>query len=275
MAGFQVFDWDNAYENGGNIVGSSQYLQRWPVMADEFRKQVDCQVDVTVGGTSSRYDKFNPNGESKGLFVFVHGGYWQATEKGIWSHLAKGAVDRGWTAVLPGYDLCPAVSVANIVEMVGAAIEDAAANTSGPIVLTGHSAGGHLVAEMCAVGTPLSAETVARICHLVPLSGLFDLRPLLGTKLNDALKLDWQGASGLSPVLKRPIENLKLTAWVGGGERSEFLRQNRLIVDMWRGLGSWTQAVEEPDRHHFSVVEGLMDANSPLMHCIFGEHQSA
>jgi hypothetical protein len=56
----------------------------------------------------------------------------------------------------------------------------------------------------------------------------------------------------------------RLTCWAGSGERHEFLRQNALLANIWTGLGAVTNCVVEPDRHHFSVVDGLADAGHGL-----------
>ena len=61
-----------------------------------------------------------------------------------------------------------------------------------------------------------------------------------------------------------PMPGARLTCWVGATERSEFLRQNGLLANMWKGLGAETEAVEEPDRHHFNVLDGLADQHHPL-----------
>ena len=272
MAGFETRDWDNAYENRGHIVGSTEIAEAWVKNAEAFRNLAKSDLNITTNDSgASRYDIFWPNDKPKGIFVFVHGGYWQVTDKSTWSHLAKGAVDAGWAAVIPAYDLCPKVSIDNIIAMVAASINHAAKTIPGPIILTGHSAGGHLVATMCTTNTRLDDTVCERIKHVVPISGLCDLRPLLKTKINDALRLDWQTASALSPVLQQPIPNTRLTAWVGANERSEFLRQNRLLADMWHGLGANTQIIEEPDKHHFSVINGLEDQNSILMKTILND----
>lgn len=270
MAGFEIQNWDDAYENSGNIVGSAEIVKALAKRAKKFRDQATSKLDVVVGENSSAgYDIFWPQGDKpKGMFVFVHGGYWQITDKSIWSHLAAGAVEAGWAVVVPRYDLCPKVSIGDIIDMVAASINHAAKKIAGPIVLTGHSAGGHLVAAMCTTDTLLEKDVADRIKHVVPISGLGDLRPLLNTKLNDALQLDWQTATALSPALQKPLPNTRLTAWVGSNERAEFLRQNRSLADMWHGLGANTQIIEEPDKHHFSVIDGLESQHSVLMKTI-------
>jgi arylformamidase len=60
-----------------------------------------------------------------------------------------------------------------------------------------------------------------------------------------------------------------VTCWVGAGERSEFIRQNALLANIWKGLGAETAVVEEPDKHHFNVLDGLEDPNHPLVDALF------
>ncbi|TIV06749.1 MAG: alpha/beta hydrolase, partial [Mesorhizobium sp.] len=69
----------------------------------------------------------------------------------------------------------------------------------------------------------------------------------------------------------RPVQGTRITCWVGGGERSEFLRQTALLANIWTGLGAATQSVVEPDRHHFNVVDGLADPDHPLTRTLLDE----
>ena len=84
------------------------------------------------------------------------------------------------------------------------------------------------------------------------------------TEMNRTLAIDEAEALAESPALLRPIANARITCWVGGGERAEFLRQNALLANIWTGLGAITDAVVEPDRHHFNVIDGLADPRHPL-----------
>lgn len=266
MIVFDVKDWEGAYENGRNIPGGTEYPGPWVAPAENFRNSANARLDLAYGeGARHRYDLFLPEGTPRGLFVFVHGGYWIALDKSYWSHLAAGAVARGWAVAIPSYDLCPDVSITDITGQVGAAIAHAANEIAGPIVISGHSAGGHLVSAMMCHDSPLPGAVQARLKHVVSISGLHDLRPLMNTARNDLLKLDMESAEANSPALKRPLPGVQLTAWVGGGERQEFLRQAALLPNIWHGLGARTACVVEPDRHHFSVIDGLADPDSPLM----------
>lgn len=266
MSGFQITDWDDAYSNSAHIADSRRWPGEWIEAAARYRANSNCELDIAYGENARHvYDLFFPESEPAGLLVFIHGGYWLDFDKSYWSHLARGAVERGWVVAIPSYVLCPQVGIGDITHMVGAAIRHAADKVSGPIVVTGHSAGGHLAACMVCDGSPLSFEVRQRIVHTVSISGLHDLRPLVKTQMNDQLKLTDRGAMQLSPAFRAPDPECRLTAWVGQAERPEFVRQSELISNVWRGLGAWTQCIVAPDQHHFDVIDGLCDEQSPLM----------
>lgn len=272
----RIVDWDNAYANGPNIAGGDRFPAVWEEPARHFRETLSAagraRLDQPYGeGERNRFDLFLPEGTAKGLVVFVHGGYWLRLDKSYWSHLAAGPLARGYAVAMPSYTLCPAIRIAGIVREVGQAVTAAAGLVAGPLMLTGHSAGGHLVSRMICETSPLSAEIRGRIRHVVSLSGVHDLRPIMRTAMNQQLHIDEAEAQAESPVLLRPMDGARLTCWVGGGERAEFLRQNELLANIWTGLGAETQAVAEPDRHHFSVIDGLADPEHPLTRTLLDE----
>jgi len=274
-----IVNWDDAYENTQNIVDGSEYPSRWQTSSAQFRDQYSGEIDLSYGSTlRQRYDLFVPDSrnsdKAQGLFVFVHGGYWQKSDKSFWSYLAKGPLEAGWTVAILSYRLCPDVSVNMIQSDIAMGIAKAAKQIEGPIILSGHSAGGHLVQSMMCENSGLPAEVVQRLSHVLSISGITDLRPLIKTRLNDNLRLDFQSAIDVSPVFQQPITTAPLTAWVGAGERAEFIRQNALLANMWRGLGVKTQVVEEPDKHHFDVIDGLCDKNSLMMRAVLSQFSS-
>lgn len=270
MSGFKITDWDNAYANGVHIPNGNSWPEAWIKPASDFRAKNQSgglsQTDISYGSHArQRYDLFYPTSHPQGLFVFVHGGYWLALDKSYWSHLAQGAVESGWAVAMPSYVLCPEANIAEITEMIANAVVHASLAVEGPIVLSGHSAGGHLVTSLLAANSPLPDDTLARIAHTVSLSGVHDLRPLLNTTMKEKLHLNETSAKELSPALMVPATPCRLTTWVGGGERAEFIRQSQLLSNIWRGLAAWTQCIVEPDKHHFNVIDALADKDSPLM----------
>ena len=269
MFGYGITDWDDAYENGRNIPGGERWPAAWLEPARQAREtlfdQGRAKLDLAYGpGERSRLDLFLPEGAPRGLVVYVHGGFWLRLDKSFWSYLAAGPLAHGYAVAMPSYTLCPAIRIGGIVREVAAAIETAAGLVAGELRLIGHSAGGQLVSRMVSQASPLSAVTLARIRHVLSLSGLHDLRPLMRTAMNARLHLDEAEAVAESPALLRPLEGTRLTCWAGAMERAEFLRQNALLANVWTGLGATTATVVEPDRHHFNIVDGLTDPDHPL-----------
>ncbi|TPI34373.1 alpha/beta hydrolase [Mesorhizobium sp. B3-2-1] len=276
MLDHRIADWDNAYANGANIAGSDRWPAAWAEPAQAFRDALSAQgrarLDIAYGDRPrNRFDLFLPNSAPRGLVVFIHGGYWMETDKSLWSHLAGGGVGNGFAVAMPSYTQCPDIRIAGIVSEIGAAIGKAATMVGGPLMLTGHSAGGHLASRMVTETAPLVPDVARRIRHVVSISGLHDLRPLMRTDMNAVLKIDEHEALTESPALLRPMDGVRITCWVGGGERSEFLRQNALLANIWTGLGATTSAVVEPDRHHYDVVDGLADPAHALTRTLISE----
>jgi len=265
----RISDWDDAYANGANIPGGDRWPQAWVEPAKAYRDKAvasgRAKLDMSYGpAPRNLIDLFLPEGTPKGLVVFVHGGFWLRLEKTFWSHLATGPVAHGYAVAMPSYTLCPDTRIAGITAEIGKAIEMVADMISGPIALTGHSAGGHLASRMISGTSPLPQAVRDRIRHVVSISGVHDLRPMMRTKLNETLKIDEAEALAESPALLRPMEGVRLTCWVGAAERSEFIRQNALLANVWKGLGAATASIEEPDRHHFNIIDGLADPDHPL-----------
>ena len=272
---YAITDWDNAYANGPNIPGGERWPAAWVAPARNFRDAMGAKgrarLDIAYdAGARNRFDLFLPDGAPRGLVVFVHGGYWLALDKSYWSHLAAGAVAHGYAVAMPSYTLCPEVAIPEITREIGAAVTAAMGEVAGPVMLAGHSAGGHLVTRLVSHTSPLEEAARARIRHVVSLSGLHDLRPLLHTKMNLKLGLDAASAAAESAALLAPIAGARVTAWVGGTERAEFRRQSQLIANVWLGLGAATACVEAPDRHHFDVIDALADPASALVATLLG-----
>lgn len=267
VTGGALGDLDRAYDNAGAIPDAKSYPARWSEAAAAFRDHLSRQGRARLGlpygaGPRHAYDLFLPEGAPKGLAVFVHGGYWKAFDRAVWSHLAAGPLVHGFAVALPSYTLCPEARIAGITAEIAAFLDRASAEAAGPIHLSGHSAGGHLVSRMLC--TDLDLACAGRIGRVVSISGVHDLRPLLGTRMNEILRLDTAEAWAESPALLAPRPGARLVAVAGGDELPEFRRQNLLLPTIWHGLGVETAAFEIAGAHHFSVIAGLSDPESGL-----------
>ncbi|WP_069298401.1 alpha/beta hydrolase [Neptunicoccus sediminis] len=267
-----MIDWNDAFANGAYIDDAARYLEQWPKSAAAFRATRNGATLDRAYGPEPRnlFDLFHPDGPSKGTVIFVHGGYWHQLDKNYWSHLAAGPLAQGWSVAFPGYTLAPQARISKITQEIAAAVTAIAAITTGPLRLTGHSAGGHLVSRMNCTNSGLSPAVQSRIAHTISISGLHDLRPLVETDMNDTLKLDKSEAESESPALLDARSDCSITFWVGAAERPEFLRQNRLIAEKWSRAGIKATDVYAPDQHHFSVIAPLSEPDSPLTRALLG-----
>ncbi|MEM6464896.1 MAG: alpha/beta hydrolase [Pseudomonadota bacterium] len=269
-----ISDWNDAYAIADNTPDAQRFFDAWPVDAAAFREKLQdrAECDLAYGsGTRHRFDLFHPEGQAKGLVVFVHGGYWMRFDKSFWSHFANGSLAHGWSVAMPSYTLCPDISISGIVAEIGAAVRAASARVPGPIRLVGHSAGGHLVTSMVCDDTPLDRTTCARVEHVISISGVHDLRPLLSTSQNEVLGLTPASAAALSPALKQPMPGIPVTAWVGTEERPEFVRQTTLLANIWTGLGAAMRQVKEQGFHHFDVIDSLVDPQGAITKALLSD----
>lgn len=264
-------DWDEAFDNAGHVAGAAELAGGWARQAAAFRATARGELDLPYGpGARNRFDLFRPEGPAAGLVVFVHGGYWHKFDKSVWSHLAAGPLAAGWAVAMPSYTLAPEGRISQMTGEVGRAVDAAAARVEGPLRLIGHSAGGHLVSRMACANAPLEGAAAARLYRVISLSGLHDLRPLLGTQMNEILGLTAEEAAAESAVLLAPRRDLDLRFWVGAAERPEFLRQTRLIAEVWGEGGARVRDHYDPGHNHFTVVGELARPGSDLVRALVG-----
>lgn len=255
---------DRAYANGAFITGADGFVPRWQRDAAAFRGALGARAQLGIGygaGERQRFDLFLPVGAPVGVMVFIHGGYWMAFERSDWSHLAAGALARGWACAMPSYTLAPEARIGAMTQEIATAVDTIAALVAGPMVITGHSAGGHLAARMGCVGITLRAK-VARV---VPISPVAELEPLLATEMQQTLRLDAAEVALESPARLALRRDVQAHVWVGGQERPAFLWQARLLSEEWSC--PWTVAA---GRHHFDVIEDLSEPGSALMDTLLG-----
>lgn len=260
-------DLEREYDNRSRVPEHPAVIEDWAKQAEAFRRtHRAAKLDQSYGARSSnRYDFF-PAGADAGapLVVFIHGGYWRSLDKTYFSHMAGGIGSHGFDVVLPTYTLCPAISIPEIIDELRQFCVSMWTEHRRHLVVTGHSAGGHLAAAMAMTPWEHYGAPSDLIKAGLAVSGIFDLRPLMATSLNADLKLNPVGA-GIASVLFWPVpRHIPFDCWVGADESSEFLRQSASLVAAWSGLGLSCALELVEGANHFTVVNELARPESEM-----------
>lgn len=260
-------DYEAEYNNRARVPEHPAIIEGWARDAAAFRDAATAELDLAYGPRPrNRVDLFFPAAGRKveRLAVFIHGGYWQMLDKSSFSHLARGPLAHGIAVAVPTYTLCPEVGIGEIIDEMRGLVRYLHDRFGLPMAVSGHSAGGHLAATLLATDWTARGLPEAVVRAAQPISGLFDLAPLVTTNLNRALKLDSVEAGRVSPLNWPAPAGLDLHAWVGGAESDEFLRQSREIVDEWIEGGVRGEYFEATGANHFTVIAPLADPGSDM-----------
>jgi arylformamidase len=185
------------------------------------------------------------------LLIFIHGGYWQALSAESGCFPAVGCLAHGHSFASINYPLAPEASLAEIVDSCELAVRQLLDQhqTLGfdpqRVVLSGSSAGAHLAAM-------LALRLNKQIKATVLVSGIYDLEPLIGTDINDAVKLDTTTAQAMSPLRLAPLVTPSLLV-VGDIETTEFKRQSASYASHCQQAAP----LIIPHRNHFDVILDL------------------
>ncbi|MES2193008.1 MAG: alpha/beta hydrolase [Pseudomonadota bacterium] len=258
-------DYEVEYNNRARVPENPALIAGWARDAAAWRARYVPRLIRYGAGARNVIDYFPGSGDGP-IVVFIHGGYWQALDNSFFSHLAGGLNAHGIGVAIPSYDLCPDVTIDRIIaEMREACRELARLGQS--LVVSGHSAGGHLAA--CMLATDWQAMDASLPRDLVPsaysISGLFDLAPLVDTSINRALQLDAGTAKAASPLFWNPPAGKGLDAVVGENESAEYFRQSQTIVDTWGAAGVATRFGVVAGANHFTAIAPLADPASPMV----------
>jgi arylformamidase len=266
-------DYEAEYNNRARVPEHAEIFAQWERDAVDYRTKAmqerRAELGLAYGSTQRQFiDIFAAKGGvNVPLALFIHGGYWRSLEPRMFSHMARGVNARGVNVAVAGYDLCPQVSIGEIIDQIRQAVLLLHRRFNKRVTVYGHSAGGHLAA--CMLATDWKALDPKAPAHLVPaayaISGVFDLTPLMGISMNQDLRLDEKQAREASPVVWPIAAGRVLDAVVGGLESSEFLRQSKIIVEAWGKSGAETRYEAVPRANHFTVIDPLSDPESQMV----------
>ena len=268
-----AIDYETEYNNRARVPEHAEIFARWTREAEDYRRQAmqerRAELGLNYGSTPRQFiDLFAPGKVGKApLALFIHGGYWRSLDPSLFSHMARGLNAHGVTVAVAGYNLCPQVSIDDIIEEMRHALLFLWQRTGQRVMVYGHSAGGHLAAAMLATDWhglyPKTPPDFVPAAYSI--SGVFDLTPLVEVTMNQDLRLDAASAREVSPLFWPAPKGRAFDAVVGGLESSEFLRQSEVIAQTWGKEGAATRYQAIPGTNHFTVVDALADPDSEMV----------
>lgn len=250
MSSAHEFDWRRAsFEEVDRQYSPSQFA----------RKPLD-EYLADYAHLSSKVDPVYLLDADRPLLVYIHGGYWQQLSAADSLFVAKDAQRHGVSLFAVEYTLAPHATIDQMIkECVVAIVEISKRLSSSRVVVAGCSAGAHLAA-MCA-----GDENLKKIVDAyVLLSGIYDLRPLVVTPTNEALRLDEAKATALSPLFLKPdYGKAKVFCAAAEYDPPEFIRQNfefanHLQAHLVPKINDVEQVVVAK-RDHFDLPYDLLD----------------
>ena len=257
-----------AYSPSSCIGGNYQpFVQAYAQRSAQAQATLPFQTHGYGPLATQRLDLFLPAAAAEGaapppLLVFIHGGYWQELGKDQSAFAAADCVRQGIAHAVIDYTLAPQATLPQIVADCRLALRWLHGQAgklgfdAGRIVVAGSSAGAHLAAM---VALPDAGDQGCAGCvhATVLVSGIFELEPLLGTPINDALGLTLPVAQAMSPAWQ-PLAGFapSIVCW-GAVETDEFKRQGRNFAAALRAAGSPCQVLEVAERNHFDIVLDL------------------
>ncbi|MGZ5062905.1 MAG: alpha/beta hydrolase [Usitatibacter sp.] len=260
--------YEREYNNRALVPDHPAYFTRWEKDSAFVRESLPCDLELAYGpDPRHRIDLF-PAPMARGTLVFVHGGYWRSLDKSVFSWLAASFVAAGVSVAMPNYRLCPHVRIDDIVDDIVAATNWLFLNggkhgmAMDRVVLSGHSAGGHLTAAIFATPWSRLEFDPARIVGGVPFSGIYDFAPLVEHSFNADFGLDAAAAARLDIARKKPTLSAPLVIAAGAAESSEFVRQSSLLAETWRP--QVRSLLILPGLNHFNIVDSFAERGQPL-----------
>jgi arylformamidase len=209
------------------------------------------------------------------VLVYIHGGYWRSGSKDDNCNFAPAFVQRGATVVLVEYDLCPTVTVTDIVRQTRASIgwvfRNIMRHSGNPskLYVSGHSAGGHLTAMALAHDWEKEGLPRNLIKGAVATSGVYDLEMVMQISVNEQVRMTPEIAKENSPFLHPPLSPCPVLVAVGDAEPKGWQQMSEDYFKLCKERGLDCQYLVVPGANHYTMSEHLADANSPLTQAMF------
>ena len=266
---------EREYSPSSCVTNYLELVQSYTSESKEISKLLKFEKDLIYGiSIDETLDLCLAEVDDSPLVIFIHGGYWQLLSKNDCLFPAKDFFDEGISYCSIDYTLAPHANIDEMIEQCIRAVQWLYQSAikygydEKRFFLIGSSAGAHLAAMTMLTdweNYDLPADII-KGCTL--LSGVYDIRPIVKTYINEPLNLDMQTASMLSPLFKVRSHTANLIISWGENETNEFKRQSIEFDKKWKACGNTSHLLEVKGNNHFDIVFNMMKKDCALRELI-------
>jgi arylformamidase len=269
--GFRQDELEYQYNPRVSVPEYPELAQLRAAQSRKVRGSVKSWLDVAYGGSPRELlDIYAADKAGGPVLVYIHGGYWRTGSKEDNCNFVPTFTERGATVVLVEYDLCPNVTVTDIVRQTRAAIGWTyknivryGGNPSG-LFVAGHSAGGHLTAMALAHDWAKDSLPNDLIKGAAATSGVYDLEMVMKISVQEQVRMTPEVAKQNNPLLHPPRVKCPLIIAVGGTEPKGWQQMSEDYFKFCQSNGVNATYLVEPEANHYTMTEHLLDDGRPI-----------
>ncbi len=269
--GFRQDELEYQYNPRASVADYPEISKKKAAASKEVRSTLKSWLDVPYGSSPREMMDIYPSAQGGGpVLVYYHGGYWRGSRKEDNCNFAPTFVNRGANVVVVEYDLCPKVTVSDIVRQARASIAwlyrniERYSGNREKLFISGHSAGAHLAAMILAHDWEREGLPRDVIKGAVLTSGVYDLEMVMQIAANAEIRMTPELVQENSPFLHPPRPICPTLVSVGGAEPAGWQRMSEEFFNLCRQRGLDCQYFVVPGANHFTLPEHLSNTESPL-----------
>ena len=269
--GFRQEEMEYQYNPRVSVPEYPQLAKKRSEQALRVRQSAKSWLGVPYGNSPREKLDIYPADQPGGpVLIYIHGGYWRSGSKEENCNFVPVFTKRGASAVLVEYDLCPDVTVSDIVRQTRAAIawvyKNIMSYSGNPskIYISGHSAGGHLAAMALAHDWRKQDLPPDLIKGAVVTSGVYDLDMVMRISVQEQVRLTPESARENSPFHHPPLPICPIVVAVGAAEPKGWRQMSEDFFKLCKERGLASEYLIVPGANHYTMSEHLADEGSPL-----------
>ncbi len=252
------------------------HLEKSFVKAKNSQKKLNGLINIRYGkGPLQFLDIFGADKKTlKPIHIFIHGGYWRGLDKNYHSHMAVPFNDNDIIFINLNYDLCPKIKLSRIKLQIIEALKWVLANAinfggnKNNIVISGHSAGAHIVSQILGMRGENYGLKENTIKGAALISGIYEPEIVVNMEINKEIGLTLREAKKNNTISSVPLYKIPIIIAAGSLEPLLWQKQSMRYFNMLKKEKFNTEYFLVKNNHHFSLIDTLANRKFNLVKAI-------